>query len=178
MFHRCGSSASSGSLVDGVCQPFNYVAPVGAHQRAGSVAASRACGQGRPEHRIADKAPGGSSPVPQVSFSLWSCQSSSRYRDPSQIGTDRRSPDLQANLASLSTLLRMLRGLKEFVLVGVTSADAPSTVDVLAKLSPGERAIRFPHLTGLLAYLHHSTQVVRFTREQMRWTRSSVDEVG
>ncbi|BGP59091.1 hypothetical protein NBRC10512v2_000382 [Rhodotorula toruloides] len=67
----------------------------------------------------------------------------------------------------------MLRGLKEFVLVGVTSADAPSTVDVLAKLSPGERAIRFPHLTGLLAYLHHSTQVVRFTREQMRWTRSS-----
>ncbi|BGP28640.1 hypothetical protein JCM10296v2_000376 [Rhodotorula toruloides] len=89
---------------------------------------------------------------------------------------------VHANLASLATLLRMLRGLKEFVLVGAPFADATSTVDTLVKLSPGERAIRFPHLTALLAYLPHSTQVIRFTymrndtREQMRWTRPSVEE--
>lgn len=89
---------------------------------------------------------------------------------------------LQANLSSLSNLLGMLHNLKELVLVGATFADAPTDVDILAKLSPGERAIRFPHPAALLAYLRHSTQVMRFTymREKMgskmRWTRSSIEE--
>ncbi|BGP67049.1 hypothetical protein NBRC10513v2_000367 [Rhodotorula toruloides] len=87
-----------------------------------------------------------------------------------------------ANLSSLSNLLGMLHNLKELVLVGATFADAPTDVDILAKLSPGERAIRFPHPAALLAYLRHSTQVMRFTymREKMgskmRWTRSSIEE--